>query len=77
MVNVWLKMACSLERCRVSPPIHDLLSPKYPALHKFVGRSPRELRNFSGGRVGERDSLFLSISALVAWVKKRRLFMLP
>lgn len=77
MINVWLKGVCSLEQSRVSFTIHDLMSPKYPALHRFMGRSPHELRSFSGGRVGERYSLFLSMSALVALVKKRRVFMLP
>lgn len=77
MINVWLKKACSLEQSRGSLTIHDLMSSKYAALHRFMGTSPHRLRSFSGGRVGERYSLFLPISALVALVKKRRVFMLP
>lgn len=57
MINVWLKGACSLELCRVSSTIYDLMSPKYPALHRFMGRSPCGLRSFSGRRAGERCSL--------------------
>lgn len=70
MINVGLKRACSLEQS-------ELMSPKYRALHRVMGRSPHELRSFSGGRITERYSVFLSISALVALVKKRRVFMLP
>lgn len=77
MINVWLKRVRSQKQSRVSLTIHDLMSPKYPALHRSMGRCPHELRNFPGGRVGERYSLFISVSALVTLVKKRRVFMLP
>lgn len=71
MINVWLKRSCSLELT-----IHDFIISKYPALHRFMGRSPHELRSFSGGREGEILSFPLCF-CLVALVKKRRVFMLP
>lgn len=65
MVNVWLKRVCSMERCMVSPTIHDPMSPKYPVLHRFMTRSPHEPRYLLfGSRVGERESLLLLVSAL-------------
>lgn len=54
-----------MEQCMVSPTVHDLMSPKYGALHRFMTRSPHDPRCLLfGSRVGERYSFFLSVSSL-------------